>query len=158
MPSVHRETLTALVRASGWRKGAELGVDKAILTAMLLRECPALELLIAVDIFPNVKRSHQAFELNDQYPGRLRVWKSNTNEVSRYIEDGSLDFVFIDADHSYEAVRDDIRNWRPKVRRGGWLGGHDYRSDKWPGVVRAVDEAFGGRVEHRKGTIWGVWV
>ena len=51
----------------------------------------------------------------------------------------SLDFVFIDADHSYEAVRRDIEAWAPKVRAGGVLAGHDYSVD-FPGVIRAVTE------------------
>jgi predicted O-methyltransferase YrrM len=157
MPSVHRQTFTALVKASGWKRGAELGVDKAILTAMLLRECPRLEQLIAVDIFPNLKRSNQAFELEKQYPERLDLFMGTTNHSSLNIEDGSLDFVFIDADHSYDSVKDDIARWAPKVRTGGWVGGHDYHPRKWPGVVKAVDEAFGRSVHQMPGTIWGVW-
>ena len=49
--------------------------------------------------------------------------------------------VFIDADHRYEAVRDDIEAWLPLVRPGGIIAGHDYHPN-WPGVRRAVDEAF----------------
>lgn len=64
-------------------------------------------------------------------------------------EDGSLFFVFIDADHRYEPVAHDIALWKPKVKAGGILAGHDYVADEWPGVVQAVDEAFPGRVEHR---------
>jgi predicted O-methyltransferase YrrM len=56
--------------------------------------------------------------------------------------DGSLDFVFIDAAHDYESVTADIRAWAPKVKPDGVLAGHDYQAD-WPGVVKAVEEAFG---------------
>lgn len=54
----------------------------------------------------------------------------------------SLDFAFIDADHSYEAVARDIAAWRPCIKPGGLLCGHDYRSPyPWTqGVTRAVDE------------------
>jgi predicted O-methyltransferase YrrM len=62
-----------------------------------------------------------------------------TNEAAGLFKDESLDAVFIDADHSYEAVKMDIQNWMPKVRRGGILAGHDYNS-AWPGVIRAVNE------------------
>jgi hypothetical protein len=55
--------------------------------------------------------------------------------------EGSLDFVFIDGDHSYEGVRQDITNWLPKVRRGGTLAGHDYGNSE--SVRRAVDELLG---------------
>lgn len=63
-------------------------------------------------------------------------------EAAEQFEDGSLDAVFIDAEHTYEAVKADIAAWRPKIKKGGYLAGHDY-SGAWPGVVRAVNESFG---------------
>jgi hypothetical protein len=65
--------------------------------------------------------------------------RMTTNEAAGLFKDESLDAVFIDADHSYEAVKLDIQNWMPKVRRGGILAGHDYNS-AWPGVIKAVNE------------------
>ncbi len=58
------------------------------------------------------------------------------------VADASLDFVFVDADHSYEGVQGDIAAWLPKLKPGGLLGGHDldYRPREW-GVRRAVGEA-----------------
>lgn len=53
----------------------------------------------------------------------------------------SIDVVFIDALHDYESVKQDIALWWPLVREGGYLCGHDY-NHKWPGVMRAVAEAF----------------
>lgn len=56
--------------------------------------------------------------------------------------DKSLDFVFIDADHSLDAVKMDIAAWGSKVRSGGWLCGHDYQglpNVNW-GVRQAVDD------------------
>jgi hypothetical protein len=49
--------------------------------------------------------------------------------------------VFLDADHSYEGVKEDWFEWRPKVKPGGWLAGHDY-GDKRFGVKQAVDESL----------------
>jgi hypothetical protein len=54
----------------------------------------------------------------------------------------SLDSVYIDASHTYEDVLADIGFWRPIIRPGGIISGHDY----WPcdiGVMDAVNEAFG---------------
>jgi predicted O-methyltransferase YrrM len=62
-------------------------------------------------------------------------------EAARHYEDLSLDMVFIDADHSYESVRNDIAAWLPKVRLGGILAGHDF-TPLMPGVVDAVQERF----------------
>jgi predicted O-methyltransferase YrrM len=56
-----------------------------------------------------------------------------------------LDLVFIDGDHSYAAVRQDIQTWQPLVRSGGILCGDDYDPIKKPGVVRAVDELLPAR-------------
>ena len=157
MASVHRETLTQLVKGRRWTRGAELGVDKGILFGMLLRECPRLY-LIGVDTFPNLERSHRAFELLKQYQRRAELYMETTKDASRHVYDSTLDFVFIDADHSYLGVKQDISHWRSKVKPGGWLGGHDYNPKRFPQVVRAVDETFGSRVELRPGDIWGVWV
>jgi predicted O-methyltransferase YrrM len=60
-------------------------------------------------------------------------------EASKLYADNSLDFVFIDANHSYEFVKDDINAWYPKVKKGGILAGHDYIK-LWSGVIQAVDE------------------
>ena len=59
-------------------------------------------------------------------------------------EDNSLDFVFIDASHEYEDVKNDILAWLPKVKRGGILAGHDYyvNQDWFSGVKKAVNEIF----------------
>ena len=72
---------------------------------------------------------------------KLNIIRDLSVNASKRFNDNSLDAVFIDADHSYEAVKLDIQNWMPKVRKGGILAGHDYNS-AWPGVIRAVNEIF----------------
>lgn len=66
-----------------------------------------------------------------------------------------FDLAFIDGDHSYEGCRRDIEAYKRLVKKGGTLSGHDYHA-AWPGVVRAVDEAFGGRARVSHGSIWQV--
>jgi len=61
---------------------------------------------------------------------------TSTAAAMTYPDDG-LDFVFIDADHSYESVIQDIVVWSPKVRTGGILSGHDYHHEP---VRRAVHQ------------------
>lgn len=58
-------------------------------------------------------------------------------EAAGCYRDASLEFVFIDADHTYEGVKRDIQAWLPKIKSGGILAGHDFR---WEGVGRAVRE------------------
>jgi hypothetical protein len=56
--------------------------------------------------------------------------------------DESCDVVYIDMEHTYDAVSKDIDMWLPKVKVGGYLAGHDYNPGSWPGVVQAVNEKF----------------
>lgn len=89
----------------------------------------------------------EAIERARKFPGRAVVVEGWSADVARTVPDASLDMVFLDADHSYEGVRDDIAAWLPKVRAGGWIGGHDYDNPapgyNFSGVERAVHEAFG---------------
>lgn len=62
-------------------------------------------------------------------------------------------FVFLDGDHAYEAVKEDIQMWAPKCSH--ILCGHDY-SEHFPDVMRAVQECFPADVINVQGTVW--WV
>jgi uncharacterized Rossmann fold enzyme len=74
--------------------------------------------------------------------GRRKILAMRSGEAVKLITDHSLDFVFIDADHSYEGAKADIRAWRKKVKPGGLLCGHDYENAAFPkfGVTQAVKE------------------
>jgi len=63
--------------------------------------------------------------------------KKTSIEASKLYKDNSLDFVFIDACHSYECVKEDIINWYPKVKTGGIIAGHDLHVDE---IMKAVNE------------------
>ena len=52
----------------------------------------------------------------------------STTEAIEFIPD-NLDFVYVDARHDYCSVHDDIQAWWPKVRRGGFMSGHDFLTD-----------------------------
>lgn len=75
---------------------------------------------------------------------RVRILPMISSEAILQV-DGQVDFVFIDADHSYEVVRQDIDLWLPRTT--GVICGHDY-GPHFPGVRRAVDETFGGDSGH----------
>ena len=61
-----------------------------------------------------------------------------------------IDFLYIDASHDYEGVKQDIENWSPHVRPGGIIAGHDY--DFFPGVTQAVIET--GRFQRAGKWVW----
>jgi hypothetical protein len=73
---------------------------------------------------------------------RARIMRQRSDVARYYVADRSCDFVFIDADHSYEGCSADIEGWLSKVKPGGFIGGHDYQNYDFPqfGVTRAVDE------------------
>lgn len=63
----------------------------------------------------------------------------------------TIDFIFIDGDHSYQAAKQDITNFYPKLKRDGLFAGHDYAINIHPGVVKAVDEYCG---KHKLNKAW----
>lgn len=81
--------------------------------------------------------------------------------------DNSLDFVFIDGDHSSEAIARDINMWWPKVKEGGVLAGHDYYVSGYhtheyiyhPDIKNVVDTTYPGltvMVGDHTSSCWGV--
>jgi predicted O-methyltransferase YrrM len=71
--------------------------------------------------------------------------KALSNEAILQFNDESCDVVFIDMEHTYNAVKKDIELWLPKVKSGGYIAGHDYCKG-WEGVMRAVDEKFRDKI------------
>ncbi|MHA1695426.1 MAG: class I SAM-dependent methyltransferase [Candidatus Helarchaeota archaeon] len=59
--------------------------------------------------------------------------------ASELFKNEYFDFIYIDACHEYKNVKEDIDCWYPKIKKGGYLGGHDYNTN-WKGVVKAVDK------------------
>lgn len=92
-----------------------------------------------------------------RFGDRVRILWAPSVSATLAVDDGSLDMVFLDADHSYEGVKADLAAWLPKVKPGGWIGGHDFantdRRFKF-GVDAAVREAFGEDVELDANFTW----
>ena len=82
----------------------------------------------------------------------LKIHEAHSIDAAATIAPRSLDFAFIDADHSYEAVRDDLVAWEKLIKAGGYIGGHDYGNEGNLGVVEAVVERYG------HGTKVGGWI
>jgi hypothetical protein len=76
------------------------------------------------------------------YPDRAKKLKGWSADVVSNFANFSVDLIFIDASHDYQSVLNDIILWLPKVRKGGFICGHDYGHLKFPGVKKAVDEVF----------------
>lgn len=136
--------MVALAKEKGWKRGVELGLGHGLLFARFL------ELgidMVGVDLGLRPERKASVEKL-----GGTVHWMS-TSEAASFVPNRWADFVFIDAAHSYFSVQRDIKDWLPKVRQGGWFGGHDYHP-KFPGVIKAVNEAFRSAVVFLPGYIW----
>jgi hypothetical protein len=146
-------------------RGAEIGVFKGQLSALLLHGRPQMLLYLVDSWAPTQEQPRAYIDCGDFHAllpaekqercyretltavrfalDRAVILRMNSVQAAARVDDGSLDFVFIDADHSYEGCRADIEAWTPKVKPGGYLCGHDYDHPIKTGfgVKRAVDEA-----------------
>jgi glycosyltransferase involved in cell wall biosynthesis len=160
------------VRARGLRRGAEVGVAFGGHSENILQNTE-VERLYGVDSYrhrpdyddPMNLPQPQFDELCEQtrkrlgqFGDRFRLVREDSIAGAKVIGE-QLDFVYLDADHSYEGVAADLRAWYPKIREGGVIAGHDYGHTHFPGVQRAVDEFFrrvGGAVQVLGGGVW--WI
>lgn len=162
------------------RRGAEIGVWQGGNSVCLLKSFPYL-FLYMVDRYkaltPKESKAHARLAVKSQRDfhmammqaedstkfaeGRRKILVMTSERAASAVKDRYLDFVFIDANHDYESVYQDIRLWAPKVKQGGIISGHDYdgrgdRSGQF-GVKKAVDEFFGeDNVTKAGGLVW--WV
>lgn len=148
--------IAGLVKSHGLNLGAEVGVAEGRFSDAILSLCPDLTLWAIDNFAPGYltwmgttwtegqqKANRAAFSrVLAKYGERLTLAEMPSQAAANRFDDASLDFVFVDADHGYEAVKADIAAWRPKVRLGGFLTGHDYHEERFPGVVQAVDETL----------------
>ena len=88
------------------------------------------------------------------YFKQLKILRLESITASLLFPDHYFDLVFIDGNHEYNAISEDITMWRPKVKIGGILSGHDYGSTRHPGVKQAVDESFGKLICLSEGGVW----
>lgn len=151
-PKSRWEVLAKLIKDNNMTNVAELGTWWGKTFSYLLKNCPNTSVL-TVDQFkvkdatgelgyetyngwnmPKFKT--HAIQIADSYKDRAKLLVMDTTEASKCVEDASLDLVFIDAGHSERELKLDIQNWSPKLKKGGYLSGHDIN---WESVKRVVD-------------------
>lgn len=151
--------------------GAEVGTGRGDTAEALLRDCPRLH-MVEVAFYPSDKgkglqnnqtgggAKRQFLKRIFPYMDRITlIWDPSAQAVQR-VPDNLLDFVFIDGDHEYDSVLQDIRLWHGKLRPGGLLCGHDYntRDARFKGVVSAVHTYFGDRFDlYPSDDVWYYW-
>ncbi len=148
IPDVGRADLARLFAELGFTKGAEVGVEKGKYAAELCRNIPNLK-LFCIDLWKLYRGGgkRQPTQIQQSYLANLKQALSQYDvtyieklslDASNDIPENSLDFVYIDANHRFDFVMQDIIEWSERVRPGGIVSGHDYCSAT-PGVMTAVD-------------------
>jgi len=99
------------------------------------------------------QRTH---EVVGRYYPRARLIERNSVDAARDFAPQTIDLIFVDAAHTYEAVEADLAAWYQIVKPGGIFCGHDYRYI--PEVGRAVDDFLGHAPEYVGGDADVWWV
>lgn len=146
-----RENFADLINEKGYTIGIEVGVrrgwfSKIILSNSKIKKWYAID---TWDMFPSITNEgsqngdkQRAVELLSIYGERCEILQDYSTHSSLKFQDRSIDFIYIDACHTYKCVKEDIICWLPKIKIGGILAGHDYDKIAWPGVVNAVNECL----------------
>jgi hypothetical protein len=151
---ISRETdIPQIFNDLGFKVGAEVGVYRGNYSETLLKAIPGLK-LTGVDLWEIYRgyRDYRKDDISDAQKEALEKTKDYdctlikgwSNEIVKQIADESLDFVYIDCNHSFEHTVEDIALWSKKVRKGGIVYGHDFEdwSKNWRrfemGVIYAV--------------------
>lgn len=93
--------------------------------------------IILNDNWDNVKNE---FKINTRHFNNITTHQDYSYNIVDKFPDNYFNFIYIDAEHTYESVKRDIELYLPKC--GHIIAGHDYQK-AWSGVVRAVDEIIG---------------
>ena len=132
-----------------FKVGAEIGVSRGKLSEAMLVSIPDLY-LYCVDpwidyeddrwTYSQEKKNgyfREAYKRLSQYNAKI-IRKLSMDAVRGIIPE-SLDFVYIDSNHSFDYVMQDLIEWSKRVRKGGIVSGDDYYKFKGAGVIEAVD-------------------
>ncbi len=132
--------LPRLIKELDFKVGAEIGVQKGYWTATLFRYNPDLK-MYSIDgwtAYSNYMDIREQ-ELHDEYYEKAKeaikgydcklIKKLSMDAVGDF-EDESLDFVYLDGNHAFEYITNDIAEWSKKVRKDGLIMGHDYWSNR----------------------------
>lgn len=147
-----RRELAKYFKKLGFKIGAEIGVAEGKYSKVICEENPGIN-LFCVDNW-EAYEGYRDFAKKTTYehlyktaqetllPLGCTLIKKMSADAAKDFENKSLDFVYIDANHAYHAVKEDIEIWSPKVRIGGVVSGHDYylMPSGNAGVIKAVDE------------------
>lgn len=124
--------------------GAEIGICRGEHSRSILNHADIKKLYL-VDSYKSFDGTEKDMNLMKRrlkkYSNKLEFIKKDSSEAIKHIPN-NLDFVYIDGNHTYKYVKEDIKNYYPKLKNGGILAGHDfnYMDGSDNGVIKAVVE------------------
>jgi len=111
--------------------GAEIGIETGTHAQNILETLNIKTLyLVDIELHPSLVKCIE------QFKNKTKILIVSSAEASNMVNE-KLDFVYIDANHRYAPLLQDIYCWYPKIRIGGVLCGHDYHIQP---VKEAVEE------------------
>lgn len=157
-------SLPRIFRRLGYKVGAEIGISSGIFSKYLCKGNPDLRLysIDAWQIYPGYTYAHSQKKMDKLYsiakkrliPYKCNIVRGWSVDIAKRFANESLDFVYIDANHDYEHVKEDIKEWSKKVRKGGIISGHDYINGS-NGVAYGVKQAVNEwTVENKIHPLW----
>jgi len=139
LPMTRRNGLLVLFRELGFKTGAEIGVEAGDYSWELCRAIPGIQLYCidpweAYARYKDIREQPKMDRLYSEAVARLskfncKIIRKSSMEAVKDFAPESLDFVYIDANHDFEHVVNDIIHWSKIVRKGGIVAGHDYRTE-----------------------------
>ena len=127
------EVINVFITQFNWKVGVEIGVNEGENIFEVTKNNPTLK-MYGVESITRREMLKDALRYSN-----LEIIVDTSINASKQFDKESVDFVFIDGDHSYESVKNNIKYWEPKVKENGLIIGHDYN---WGNVARAVGECF----------------
>ena len=134
-------------------KAVEIGQRVGNNAEAMLKETDIKELYLVDPYLPYIDDSkEQSLEISQElqnrfkkgmlhrlchFGDRISILNTTSQKASTLFENKTFDYIYIDGDHSYEQVLNDIKSWFPKVKDNGVIAGHDFKNS-FPGVVKAV--------------------
>jgi len=144
-----------------FKVGVEVGVDKGGFSDRIL-ERSKIEKYYCIDTWQDYfgsdyrkeffnpdgnVRFNEARQTLSKYGSRVVFMRMSSLEASTNIEDESVDFCYIDGDHSLEGIYSDIKAWIPKVKIGGIICGHDYKDGPKSGISDFVGQQLDYKIK-----------
>ncbi|MBI2593037.1 class I SAM-dependent methyltransferase [Candidatus Daviesbacteria bacterium] len=139
IPDCSRDDLPQFFVDMGYKVGAEIGVYKGEFSEKFAKAGLELYSIDPWRIYKDYSNPRGQARLDFQYEHTKRVLapypkckiiRKTSMEAVEDFEDGSLDFVYIDGNHEFRYIAEDLAEWTKKVRKGGIVSGHDYFFNK----------------------------